>query len=71
MDALILLTQLNDFIYCPISIYFHNLYKNMDVTLYQGEAQRLGTYAHSSVDNKNYSSKSSVLQEVLLGVGNI
>lgn len=29
-DDTILITELNDFIFCPISIYFHKLYGNTD-----------------------------------------
>lgn len=39
MDESILITELNDFIFCPVSIYFHRLYGNMDTMLYQTEAQ--------------------------------
>ena len=28
MDDIILISNLNDFIFCPVSIYFHKLYGN-------------------------------------------
>ena len=57
MDDLILITQLNDFIFCPVSIYFHNLYGNMDKMLFQSKYQINGTNAHKAVDYNKYSRK--------------
>lgn len=61
MDDLISLSQLNDFIFCPISIYFHNLYGQQEKYLYQTTKQVNGTAAHSAVDHSHYSSKASIL----------
>ncbi|MBO4405430.1 MAG: type V CRISPR-associated protein Cas4 [Alphaproteobacteria bacterium] len=60
----ILISQLNDFVFCPVSIYFHALYGNLDKTLYQGAAQIDGTHAHQAIDNKRYSSRKNVLQGI-------
>lgn len=57
MQGEILITQLNDFIFCPASIYFHNLYGNTDRMLFQSNKQINGTAAHEKVDNHTYSSK--------------
>lgn len=61
MDESILITELNDFIFCPASIYFHQLYGSMDPMLYQTEDQINGTGAHMRVDAGKYSTKSGVL----------
>lgn len=61
MDESILITELNDFIFCPVSIYFHRLYGNLDTMLYQTEAQINGSNAHTSIDRGKYSTKSTVL----------
>lgn len=53
----ILITQLNDFIFCPASIYFHMLYGDTDRMMYQTTSQINGTAAHSTIDEKRYSSK--------------
>lgn len=55
MDESILITELNDFIFCPASIYFHQLYGSMDPMLYQTEDQINGTSAHTRVDTGKYS----------------
>lgn len=64
MDNSILITELNDFIFCPVSIYFHKLYGDMDRIIYQSEYQINGTNAHKSVDEGEYSSLKSVLMGI-------
>lgn len=54
MDDLIRITMLNDYVFCPASIYFHNLYGSRETMLYQGKAQLDGSKAHETVDNESY-----------------
>lgn len=61
MDNLIRITQINDFIFCPVSIYFHNLYGDRDKITYQRKEQINGTYAHEKIDNKKYSISKHIL----------
>ncbi len=61
MEATIPISILNDFIFCPMSIYFHNLYSGEEI-LYQNLSQIEGKQAHKSIDTKTYSTKKSVLQ---------
>ena len=49
------ITALNDFIFCPASIYFHSLYGNMETRLYQSTDQINGKAAHNTIDNQTYS----------------
>lgn len=57
MENPIIISNLNDFIFCPASIYFHNIYGQQDRRLYQSEKQLNGTKVHETVDeaknNKN------------------
>ena len=64
MEEIILISYLNDFIFCPVSIYFHKLYGAMDKTLYQSSFQINGTNAHKAIDSKKYSTKKNVLQSI-------
>lgn len=64
MEETILISYLNDFIFCPVSIYFHKLYGAMDKTLYQSSFQIDGTNAHKAIDSKKYSTKKNVLQSI-------
>ncbi len=57
----ILISELNDFIFCPLSIYFHKLYNSLDTTLYQAKPQLDGKKAHNSIDNNNYSKSKHIL----------
>ena len=49
------ITALNDFIFCPASIYFHSLYGNVETRLYQSTDQINGKAAHRTVDTQTYS----------------
>lgn len=64
MEEIILISYLNDFIFCPISIYFHKLYGTLDKTMYQSTYQINGTNAHKAVDSQTYSDKVSILQGI-------
>lgn len=63
-DDAILITQLNDFIFCPASIYFHQLYGETDNMLFQDKPQIDGKNAHKTVDNGIYSSRKNILQGI-------
>lgn len=56
----ILITQLNDFVFCPASIYFHMLYGESNRILYQSDKQIDGTAAHNTIDTNTYSSKKNI-----------
>ena len=47
----ILLSELNDFIFCPRSIYWHHIYGNI---------------AHKSIDSAKYSSRKNILQGIAI-----
>ncbi|MBO7227807.1 MAG: type V CRISPR-associated protein Cas4 [Bacteroidales bacterium] len=55
MENPILISMLNDFSFCPYSIYLHNVYKNADKEMCQSLPQLRGTIAHENVDNKTSS----------------
>lgn len=56
----ILITQLNDFVFCLASIYFHMLYGDTERVLYQSEKQLNGTKAHETIDMHKYTSKNII-----------
>lgn len=64
MDDAILITELNDFIFCPVSIYFHKLYGGKDRMIYQSSEQINGTAAHKPVDEGNYSSSKNIITAI-------
>ena len=64
MEETILISYLNDFIFCPVSIYFHKLYGSVDKELYQRKEQVNGIDAHKSIEERTYSTKRSILQAI-------
>lgn len=50
MSDYISLSTLNDFIFCPYSIYLHSVYMESDEDLYKATPQTKGTIAHQGVD---------------------
>ena len=58
------ISNLNDFIFCPVSIYFHSLDDETEKMTYQSEYQINGTSAHEKTDTGAYSTKKSMLQAI-------
>lgn len=52
IDDYIAISTLNDFIFCPYSIYLHNVYMDMDEGLYHATPQTRGRIAYQSIDWK-------------------
>lgn len=64
MDDAIPISYLNDFVFCPASIYFHQLYGSMDTMLFQDTDQINGSYVHETIEERRYSSRKNVLQAI-------
>lgn len=61
MDDYIAISTLNDFIFCPYSIYLHNVYMETDDGVNHALPQTRGRIAHETVDNKKTSNRSDEL----------
>jgi len=64
VEPYIPISFLNDFIFCPRSIYFHQLYGRSDESLYHSTDQSEGKAAHATVDAKTYTTAKKVLQTI-------
>jgi len=64
METSIPISYLNDFIFCPRSIYFHQLYGKPKRIAYQKTPQIKGLQAHKSIDQQTYSTSSHILQGI-------
>jgi len=64
MEENIIISNINDFLFCPRSIYFHNLYSGYDDHLYHSPSQVQGRISHRSIDEKKYTTKKAVLQGI-------
>lgn len=51
---MIMLSQLNDFVFCPYSIYLHNIYNDVADELFHDHYQVRGKIAHRTVDEGEY-----------------
>ena len=67
----VLISNLNDFIFCPASIYFHSLEDETDVMTYQDSYQINGSAAHSKSDKgKDIIMHSNILIRIFSSVFN-
>lgn len=58
------ISTLNDFIFCPLSIYFHALEDSTERITYQDHYQIDGSAAHYSIDRGVYSDRKIILQGI-------
>ncbi len=61
MENYIPISFLNDFTFCPRSIYYHQLYNQYKKSTFQQKPQLAGKAAHKSIDTGNYTSRADVL----------
>lgn len=61
MEDYILISQLNDFIFCPYSIYLHNVYSEAEDEVYYATPQEKGRAAHETIDNRSYSTRQETI----------
>ncbi len=54
MDGYISFSELNDFLFCPQSLYLHTLYKNYKSNVYHDTPQTDGKAAHETIDQATY-----------------
>lgn len=62
METYIQISKINDFIFCPKSIYFHGIYENFNEKIYHQSPQVKGKIKHEGVDNQKYSTAKKYLQ---------
>lgn len=62
-ESPLIISNLNDFIFCPASMYFHLLEEGENL-LVQDACQLNGSHAHRNSDSAAYSTKVSVLQGI-------
>ena len=53
------ISTLNDFTFCPYSIYLHNVYMETDEMMFHAEPQTRGRLAYETIDHKTYSNRAS------------
>jgi len=48
------ITMLNDFLFCPYSVYLRNIYHDADDDIYKAVPQVRGSYAHKDIDSGTF-----------------
>jgi len=62
MENYIQISKLNDFVFCPYSIYLHSVYESFNQRTYHCAAQTVGKIAHEPVDKRIYATSAHILQ---------
>jgi len=55
MESYIPISKINDFLYCPKSLYLHLMYENFNESLFHDKPQIEGRLNHQSIEEKTYS----------------
>lgn len=67
MESVLTMTQLNDFLFCPRSLYYNGIFRaSVDTAYYHQGPQKDGLAAHAAVDEGRYSSCSHILQGTMV-----
>ena len=62
MESYLMITQLNDFIFCPRSIFFSGVYReSVSEELYHQTPQKEGLTHHAAIDTNTYSSRKDII----------
>lgn len=62
MDDHIQISKLNDFIFCPFSLYFHSVYEGFSQSVCHSTSQTRGKIVHRCFDRGGYSTEKKYLQ---------
>lgn len=62
MEPNIQISKLNDFTFCPYSVYLHEIYESFSENVYHSKFQKRGKIHHKAIDRGFYSSSKRYLQ---------
>jgi len=62
MDGVIQISKINDFLFCPHSIYLHGIYESFHESIYHQDPQHKGKIVHEAIENGTYSSALRYMQ---------
>jgi len=62
MEQYIQISKINDFIFCPKSVYLHRIYESFNQDLYHQEPQKVGKLNHENIESGKYSTAKKFLQ---------
>lgn len=64
MDSSIQISKLNDFIFCPYSVYLHSVYERFNQKTYHSTFQTVGKICHENIEQGRYTTSKLVLQGI-------
>lgn len=64
MDSAITISSINDFLFCPKSLYLHNVYNVFDTSTYHDTPQVQGGIAHENIEDRKYTTSKHILQGI-------
>lgn len=64
MDGIIPISAINDFLYCPKSLYLHNIYSSFDKSIFNDKPQTIGIIIHDNIERRKYSTSTNILQSM-------
>jgi CRISPR-associated exonuclease Cas4 len=62
MDSAIPISTINDFLFCPKSLYLHSIYISFDISSYHDSPQTIGRISHENIENESYTTSKHILQ---------
>lgn len=62
MESYIQISKINDFIFCPKSLFLHTIYDNFHSSVYHETPQQVGRLNHKTIDQKTYSTSKNIYQ---------
>jgi len=62
MDTAICISHINDFLFCPKSLYLHSIYNPFSTSVYHDTPQVKGSITHENIENSKYTTAKHVLQ---------
>lgn len=62
MDSAIQISAINDFTYCPKSLYLHSVYSSFDTSIYHDTPQTIGSITHENIEDQSYTTSKYILQ---------
>jgi len=62
MDNIIAISAINDFLFCPRSLYLHSLYSPFETALYHDTPQTFGSITHENIEKQRYTTSKHILQ---------
>ncbi|MDP3769813.1 MAG: type V CRISPR-associated protein Cas4 [bacterium] len=64
MESYIQISKINDFLFCPLSLYLHSVYESFDTSLYHDTPQVVGRINHAAIEDGRYSTAKHILQGI-------